>query len=59
MNLNAFKTIIINAWNLMKNVTANQLQPNMIAFIFEDEADYNKILNLSWSFRGVKIIIQK
>lgn len=59
INMAAFKTTILKAWNPKKKVHINQLEPNVMAFIFEDETDALKIMNLSWSFRDMQIIIQK
>lgn len=58
-NLGAFKTTILKAWNPKNRVTTNQLQQNLMAFVFEDPADVDKITNLSWSFRDSQIIIQR
>lgn len=42
-----------------KKVTTNQLQQNLVAFVFEDEDDSNKVMNLSWSFRDLQVIVQR
>lgn len=57
INMNAFKNTILKAWNPKKKVSTNLLQGNLMAWIFEDENDLSKILNLSWTFRDLQIII--
>lgn len=47
INMNAFKNTILKAWNPKKKVSTNLLQGNLMAWIFEDENDLSKILNLS------------
>lgn len=59
INLGAFKTTILKAWNPKKRVTTNILQNNLMAFIFEYENDINKIFNHSWAFRDLQIIVRK
>ncbi|KAL3618875.1 hypothetical protein CASFOL_037103 [Castilleja foliolosa] len=43
INMNAFKSTIIRAWNLNKKVTANLLGKNTMAFIFEEKNDMEKL----------------
>lgn len=59
INMGAFKNTLLKAWNLRKKVNTNQLQQNLMAFIFEDQNDAEKVLNLSWSFRDSQVIVQK
>lgn len=59
ININAFKNTILKAWSPKKKVSTNTLQPNNMAFIFEDENDTNKIMNLSWSFRDMQVVVQR
>lgn len=59
INMNAFKSTILKAWNPKSKVSSNLLQPNLMAFVFEDADDYSKILNLSWTFRDFQIITAK
>ncbi|KAL3639346.1 hypothetical protein CASFOL_017253 [Castilleja foliolosa] len=59
LNLNAFKSSIIKAWNPKKKITTNILESNTVAFVFEDESDLDKVHNLSWTFRDHQIILAK
>lgn len=59
INMGAFTSSIIRAWSPKKRVTSNTLHPNLMAFIFEDKDDAEKILNLSWSFRDLQVVVQK
>lgn len=59
INMGAFKSSIIRAWSPKKRVSSNTLQPNLMAFIFEDEADAEKVLNLSWTFRDLQVVVKK
>lgn len=58
INMNAFKSTILKAWNPKKRVIGNLLETNIMAFVFEDENDQIKILNLSWFFRDLQILVQ-
>ncbi|KAL3626524.1 hypothetical protein CASFOL_030073 [Castilleja foliolosa] len=59
LNMKAFKATILRAWNPTKPVSTNILPSNSMAFIFEEEADLNKVLNSSWTFRDHQLIVAK
>ncbi|KAL3642056.1 hypothetical protein CASFOL_012871 [Castilleja foliolosa] len=59
LNMNAFKTTILRAWNPTKKVTTNTLSDNSMAFIFEEEMDLNKVLRSSWTFRDHQLVVAK
>lgn len=55
--MNAFRSTMIKAWNPKGKFQTNILHQNAMAFILESPNDYQKILNLSWSFRDSQINI--
>ncbi|KAL3628525.1 hypothetical protein CASFOL_027571 [Castilleja foliolosa] len=57
IKFNAFKSSIIKAWSPKGKTTANHLENNMAAFVFEDQRDTVKILNSTWTFRDHHIAI--
>ncbi|XP_012843185.1 PREDICTED: uncharacterized protein LOC105963339 [Erythranthe guttata] len=57
-NMVAFKTTMLKVWNSKNRIQANTIQQNLMSFIFEDQSEAQKILNLSWSFRESQIILQ-
>lgn len=57
INMNAFRSTMIKAWNPKGKFQTNILHQNAMAFILESPNDYQKILNLSWSFRDSQINI--
>lgn len=59
INMNAFKSTILKAWNPKGKVNTNLQQTNTMAFIFESDNDVTKTLNQSWSFRDSQIITQR
>ncbi|KAL3644212.1 hypothetical protein CASFOL_012144 [Castilleja foliolosa] len=56
INMNAFKATIIKAWNPNGKVSSNILTNNSVAFIFEEEKDYEKVMNQTWTFRDHNIV---
>lgn len=59
INMGALKSTLIKAWSPKKRVVANSIQPNWMAFIFESKEDVDKVLNFSWTFRDLQVIIQE
>ncbi|KAL3649384.1 hypothetical protein CASFOL_005787 [Castilleja foliolosa] len=59
LNLNAFKSTILRAWNITGKISANSLGDNMMAFIFSEEKDLEKVMNLSWTFRDHQLVIAR
>ncbi|KAL3639509.1 hypothetical protein CASFOL_017416 [Castilleja foliolosa] len=59
INMNAFKTTIIKAWNPINKLSTNLLKENTMTFIFEDEKDFEKVLNSTWSFRDHHVSIAR
>ncbi|KAL3618068.1 hypothetical protein CASFOL_038389 [Castilleja foliolosa] len=57
INMSAFRDTIIKAWNVKGKITANTLQGNTMAVIFNEKKDQEKVLNASWTFRDHQIII--
>lgn len=57
INMNAFRSTMVKAWNPKGKFLTNQLQQNSMAFIFESQNDFQKITNLSWCFRESQVII--
>ncbi|KAG8363666.1 hypothetical protein BUALT_Bualt19G0046200 [Buddleja alternifolia] len=57
-NTGAIKNTLLKAWNCRKKVTCNDLEDGMMAFVFEDKGDFDKVQNLSpWSFRGQLVVL--
>ncbi|KAL3640430.1 hypothetical protein CASFOL_015398 [Castilleja foliolosa] len=59
VNVNAFKTTILRAWNISGKITSNTLGDNKMAFIFSDKRDMEKVLNMTWTFRDHQLVIAR
>ncbi|PIN18050.1 hypothetical protein CDL12_09284 [Handroanthus impetiginosus] len=60
INLNVAKTTLCNAWNLKGNIHVNEMVENTMAFIFDNEADLEKVLKQApWNFRRSLVVITK
>ncbi|KAL3635328.1 hypothetical protein CASFOL_019875 [Castilleja foliolosa] len=59
INMNAFKSTVLKAWNPAEKVDTNLLEGNTMAFIFQGKKDMDKVYNLTWTFRDYQVIIAK
>ncbi|KAL3647079.1 hypothetical protein CASFOL_008047 [Castilleja foliolosa] len=59
INMNAFKSTIIKAWNPDNKISTNLLADNTMAFVFESIQDLEKVCNASWTFRDHQVIIAR
>ncbi|KAL3622061.1 hypothetical protein CASFOL_034257 [Castilleja foliolosa] len=56
LNMNAFKTTILKAWNNTSKVQTNLLGDNKMAFIFAEKRDMEKVMNQAWTFRDHQLV---
>ncbi|KAL3646892.1 hypothetical protein CASFOL_009436 [Castilleja foliolosa] len=59
INMNAFKSTMLKAWNPSKKTSTNLLENNTMAFVFENEEDLEKIINNAWTFRDHQMVVTR